>query len=218
MKIALLGAESTGKSQLVQDLAARFKALGLPVVQVSEYLREWCDQHQRTPEQHEQADVAHTQMSRILQAPEDHLVLADTTPLMTAVYSQMVFSDDSLNAQALAWQQQFDITLLTGLDLPWVADGLQRDGAHVREPVDQKIRHMLGMAGVPFQVIYGQGPQRLANTLYCIASAAAQLDSPMAKQLCQALSRPETLPQWTGPCETCGDGECEHRLFTRLLN
>ena len=218
MKIALLGAESTGKSQLAQDLATRFKALGLPVVLVKEYLREWCDQQQRTPEKHEQAEVAQTQMSRILQAPQDHLVLADTTPLMTAVYSQMVFKDDSLNTQALTWQQQFDITLLTGLDLPWVADGLQRDGAHVREPVDQKIRHLLGVAGVPYQVIYGQGPQRLANALYCIASAAAKLHGTMAKQLCQALSRPESLPTWTGPCETCGDGECEHRLFTRLLS
>lgn len=217
MKIALLGAESTGKSQLAKDIGQQFTQLGWPVVRVDEYLREWCERERRTPHMHEQAQVAQIQMSRVLQAPPNTLVLSDTTPLMTAVYSQMVFGDHSLDAQALLWQKEFDITLLTGLDLPWVADGLQRDGPHVREPVDQKIRDMLGMGGVNFQVIYGQGPQRLANALYCIASAAAKLDSPMARQLCEVLSRPEALPKWTGPCETCGDGECEHRLFTRLL-
>lgn len=62
---------------------------------------------------------------------------------MTAVYSQMVFDDHSLDAFALEQHALFDITLLTGLDLTWVSDGLQRVGAHVREPVDQKVRQLL---------------------------------------------------------------------------
>ena len=217
MKIALLGAESTGKSELARALCERFSQLALPVVRVDEHLRDWCQREQRTPERHEQADIAHTQMQHILEAPAQHVVVADTTPLMTAVYSQMVFNDHSLNASAIQWQQQFDITLLTGFDLPWVADGLQRDGAHVREPVDQKIRQLLSTANVRYQVVYGLGDQRLDNALFCIAREAAKHASELAQRLHQALARSETLPQWTGPCETCGDGECEHRLFTRLV-
>ena len=217
MKIALLGAESTGKSELARALCERLSQLALPVVRVDEHLRDWCQREQRTPERDEQADIARTQMLHVLQAPAQHVVVADTTPLMTAVYSQMVFNDHSLDASAIQWQQQFDITLLTGLDLPWVADGLQRDGAHVREPVDQKIRQLLSTANVRYQVVYGMGEQRLDNALFCIAREAAKHPTELAQRLHQALARSETQPKWTGPCETCGDGECEHRLFTRLV-
>jgi nicotinamide riboside kinase len=209
MKIALLGAESTGKSQLAQALCARLQQSGLTVHRVDEYLREWCDTHQRTPREDEQRHIVETQMARVLAAPTDAVVIADTTPLMTAVYSQMLFNDDRLDDMALAHQSVFDINLLTGLDVPWVSDGLQRDGSHVREPVDAAVRHMLGLAGLRYQVVYGTGEERLDNALFCIGRLAPE----WAKQL----ERPEPPTRWSGPCETCGDGDCEHRLFTRLV-
>jgi nicotinamide riboside kinase len=209
MKIALLGAESTGKSQLALALDARLCLSGLAVHRVDEYLREWCDTHQRTPRQDEQLHIVDTQIARVLAAPENAVVIADTTPLMTAVYSQLLFNDDRLDARAMAHQAVYDITLLMGMDVPWVSDGLQRDGAHVREPVDQRVRHLLGLAGLPYQVVYGTGKQRLDNALFCIARQAPHL----AKQL----ERPEPPTRWSGPCETCGDGDCELRLFTRLV-
>lgn len=209
MKIALLGAESTGKSQLAQALCARLQQSGLVVHRVDEYLREWCNTHQRTPRQDEQSHIVETQIARVQAAPAHAVVIADTTPLMTAVYSQMLFNDDSLNALALAHQLTYDVTLLTGLDLPWVSDGLQRDGPHVREPVDAAVRRMLGLAGVSYQVVYGTGTQRLENALFGIGRQAPD----WAKQL----ERPEPPTRWSGPCETCGDGDCEHRLFSRLV-
>ena len=42
MKIALLGAESTGKSRLADELASQLRAQGRSVVVVPEVLREWC--------------------------------------------------------------------------------------------------------------------------------------------------------------------------------
>jgi len=209
MKIALLGAESTGKSQLAQALDAHLQQSGLVVHRVDEYLREWCDTHQRTPRQNEQLHILETQIARVLAAPAGAVVIADTTPLMTAVYSQMLFNDDSLNALALTHQTVYDVTLLTGLDLPWIGDGLQRDGPQVREPVDQRLRHMLGLAELPYQVVYGTGDQRLGNALYGMGRQAPD----WAKQL----ERPEPPTRWSGSCETCGDGDCEHRLFSRLV-
>ena len=209
MKIALLGAESTGKTQLAKALGERLQKTGLLVHRVDEYLRTWCDKHQRTPRQDEQRHMIETQIAHEMVAPKGAVVIADTTPLMTAVYSQMLFNDDSLNTLAMAHQEVFDVTLLTGLDLPWVSDGLQRDGPHVREPVDAAVRHMLRLAGLPFQVVYGTGEQRLNNALFCIGRQAPD----RARQL----ERPETLARWNGTCETCGDGDCEHRLFTSLV-
>jgi hypothetical protein len=77
-----------------------------------------------------------TEQARAVEQAPPGWVVADTTPLMTAVYSHMLFDDDSLYPMALAHQALYDSTLVTGLDLPWVADGLQRDGPHAREPVD----------------------------------------------------------------------------------
>jgi hypothetical protein len=65
------------------------------------------------------------------------------------------------NTGILKQQSKFDVTLVMGLDVAWVADGLQRDGAHVREPVDTLLRQALTHASIPFMVVYGQGQARL---------------------------------------------------------
>ena len=76
---------------------------------------------------------------------------------MIAVYSDFVFADASLYAGALAAQRRCDLTLVTALDLPWQPDGLQRDGAHVRAPVDALLRSALAGAGIAFTTIAGVG-------------------------------------------------------------
>jgi nicotinamide riboside kinase len=68
MKIALLGAESTGKTQLAQSLAAHWTAQGDHALWVPELLREWCDREGRTPLAHEQWDICQEQARRVLLA------------------------------------------------------------------------------------------------------------------------------------------------------
>jgi nicotinamide riboside kinase len=104
-------------------------------------------------------------------AKEAEVVVADTTALMIAVYSELVFADHSLYAFAEAEQGRIDLTLLTALDLPWQADGLQRDGAHVRVPVDALVRAALARAAATFEVVSGSGPSRLASALASISGA-----------------------------------------------
>ena len=100
---------------------------------MGEWLRQWCDQAGRTPRPDEQAAIAHHQQHLIDQAAALHdLVVCDTTPLMTAVYSGLLFDDRSLDRYALEQQRRCHLTLLTALDIAWVAAGLQRDGPQVR--------------------------------------------------------------------------------------
>jgi NadR type nicotinamide-nucleotide adenylyltransferase len=154
--VALLGAECTGKSTLAEALARHFNA-GV----VGEYLREWCNAHGRTPLQHEQAHIAQTQAARIDAAARGHaLVFCDTTPLITALCSEHYFGDPSLTAGALAFQRRFDLTLLCAPDLPWEADGFQRDGPQVRERFDARLRAALDGAALPSVDIQGDWPQR----------------------------------------------------------
>lgn len=211
MKLALLGAESTGKTWLAQALAQHWQAGGQPVHAVGEYLREWCERAGRTPQPHEQAGIAHEQARRALATPPGHWLVTDTTPLMVAIYSDMLFDDRSLYEFALTHQRHYDLTLVTGLDLPWVPDGLQRDGPHVREPVDALVRAALARAGVAYQVVYGQGDERLVHALSAINSIAPQAVSKRAG----GGSGSKTGP-WRWACDKCSDPDCEHRLFTGL--
>ncbi|MCE4539925.1 ATP-binding protein [Pelomonas sp. P7] len=155
--IALLGAECTGKSTLAEALAAHFGA-GL----VTEYLREWCVAHGRTPERHEQSHIAAEQAARIAAAARRHaLVFCDTTPLITALCSQHYFDDDSLLAGAVAFQRRCDLTLLCAPDLPWEPDGIQRDGPAVRARFDARLRAALGAHALPWTDIGGDAGERL---------------------------------------------------------
>ncbi len=215
----MLGAESTGKTQLAHNLTQALRARGHQVHLVSEYLRSWCDQHSRTPRVDEQAAIAETQSTHIAQAaanttPNTSYLIADTTALMTAVYSELLFADTSLYPSALAQQRNFDATLITGLDLPWVADGLQRDGPQAREPVDACLRSQLSQANLRYQVVYGRGPARLQNALHAIDSIAGSAGRTSASG---RFSLKETKP-WKWNCEKCSDPECEHRLFSNLLH
>lgn len=162
--VAILGAESSGKTQLALALAQRLRSAGIDAKAVAEHLREFCELHGRTPRRDEQAEIAAAQTRRIAQAAEQHrVVIADTTALMTAVYSEIVFGDRSQYASVEAAQRECDLTLLMALDLPWQADGLQRDGAHVREPVDALVRAALGRIGQPYVVVAGRGEARVRS-------------------------------------------------------
>lgn len=212
MKLALLGAESTGKTQLSQELAQALRERGESVAVVAEYLREWCVREGRTPRPAEQEGIAREHERRVDEAAAGaRIVIADTTAVMVAIYSAMLFQDGSLYRFALERQRGYDLTLLTGLDLPWVADGLQRDGPHVREPVDGLVRQALADAGVAYRVVYGTGGERLRNAIGAIDSIAeGALRTRAAGQ--NDLDR----KSWPWSCDKCGDPGCEHRLFTRL--
>lgn len=210
MKIALLGAECTGKTTLAQFLAAALQARGQSTYCASEALREWCDQHDRTPQALEQIAIAHAQAQRVLQAPACDVLLADTTPLMTAIYSDIVFGDPSLYPFALAHHAFYDLTLLTGLDLPWVADGIQRDGTAMQRRVDARLREVLQAHGLRYSVVYGQGAQRSVCALGAIDQCA--------QQAANGPACPDTgQSRWQWVCDKCSDAQCEHQMFSSLL-
>jgi HTH-type transcriptional repressor of NAD biosynthesis genes len=217
LRVAVVGAESTGKTSLTQALADVLSHRDQSVHTVNEELRHWCEREGRTPQAHEQMAIAqqqgHSAQKWAEQFPQSWL-LSDTTPLMTAVYSHFLFDDQSLYPMALAHQALYDITLVTGLDLTWVADGLQRDGPQVRVPVDNLVRQALEGAGLPYRVVYGQGPRRLNNALLALGLPGEDLSAQQSRVDGQFLIN-QGRSIWQ--CNECSDPACEHQLFTGLL-
>jgi len=211
--VALLGAESTGKTELAKALVKSLEARGTPCTLVSEYLREWCDREGRVPRPEEQQAIVTEQTRRIVAAAAQGDVIADTTALMTAIYSDLLFNDASLYPEALTAQRTYAVTLVTALDVPWVADGLQRDGPHVREPVDALLRKALTQGDIAYSVVHGSGRSRLTNALTAIDFLTRSAAVPTHSN--PSGSRSESH-SWT--CDRCSDSDCEHRLFSDLLN
>jgi len=202
LNVAVLGAECTGKSSLVTALQAHWQARGATVHVAHEVLRQWCDQQGRTPLALEQRGIAQAQAKLVEQARGGDFLIADTSPLMTAIYSDVLFQDLSLYPFALQHQRNYHYTLVTGLDLPWQADGLQRDGPVMRERIDARLRDVLQREGLAFSMVYGNGPARLASALAVLepgTSAHAQKGG-----------------AWRWLCDKCSDSRCEHRLFSDL--
>ncbi len=173
--ICLIGAECTGKTVLAQQLAAVFGGVVVP-----EVLRDWCITHARTPQAHEQAALLQAQIHQENQAKalinkeQGAMVFCDTAPLLTAVYSLHYFADDSLLAVAHAHHHRYVLTLWLQPDLPWVADGLQRDGLDTQAAVHALLSQQLA-GHAPVVRITGNGPARLQAARSALTTAIARL-------------------------------------------
>ena len=169
LKIAILGAECTGKTTLLADMAAHLRARGARVSVVDEVLRQWCAAQGRTPHAGEQAAILHAQIAAVDAAAGCDYLLCDTTPLMTAVYSDLLFGDPSLYPLAVAQQRRYPLTLLAASDLPWQADGIQRDGPATRDQVDRRLREVLQIHALTVCPVCGVGADRLASATAALA-------------------------------------------------
>ena len=164
LRVAIVGAECTGKTTLAAALAERLPALWVP-----EWLREFCAVRGRTPTAAEQAGLVREQLAREADAVERATraglawVLLDSTPLVTALYSVEIFGDDTLLEAAVAHQRGYALTLWTDVDVAWQADGIQRDGPSARAAFHARLRDALRVHEVPHHLIRGDAKTRLAS-------------------------------------------------------
>jgi NadR type nicotinamide-nucleotide adenylyltransferase len=151
-RIAILGAESTGKSTLAEALAARHGTVWVP-----EYLREFVDAEGRVPREDDQVAIARMQLARedAMAARAQRWLFCDTTPLMTAVYSRIYWGRVPPALLALEAAHDYALTVVAAPDLPWVPDGLQRESEAVRMRVHAQLLAVLAARGVPFVMVAG---------------------------------------------------------------
>ncbi|HVE53073.1 MAG TPA: AAA family ATPase [Ramlibacter sp.] len=165
-RVALLGGESTGKTTLAQALA---EALG--TAWVPEYGRELWEAQRGELAFEDMLRIARTQVEREEALAQDaHGVLVcDTTPLTTALYSEVLFGAVAGELERLSWRA-YDLVFLCAPDFDFVQDGTRRDGAF-RAFQHDWYGATLQRRGVAHRVLAGTPEQRLMLALAAVGGS-----------------------------------------------
>ena len=178
ISVLLLGGECTGKTTLANGLsqALRGSECERSATIVPEVVRDFVARSQRLPTQNEQEEILRTQQGllddAIAASPANGVVICDPAPIMTAVYSLQYFNDDSLVASALARmgyaaKKSRTLVVWCSPDIPWQADGIQREGPQARARTHELIETQVvpAIASLPVVVSLGTLADRVAQVL-----------------------------------------------------
>lgn len=170
-KILILGAECTGKSTLASALHSQLNQYGKAHL-CPEYLRLFVHQHKRLPSAKEQLNIAKSQKDFEQQANNHRWVICDTGPLLTAIYSEQVFGEcpQELNNFSID-SFDYDLVLLTEIDFPWIADGIQRDGPEAQQETHRRLIKKLNELQIPHHKITGNVEERLTQVRKILGSS-----------------------------------------------
>jgi NadR type nicotinamide-nucleotide adenylyltransferase len=160
-RVVLIGPECTGKTWLAGELAARYGVPWAP-----EHAREYVDRHGVALSY---ADV--DPIGRGQEAGEDSaiaraiaegapLVVLDTDLVSTMVYSRHYYGDCPGWIAEQAARRLGELYLLHHVDVPWVADGNQREQPERRKELFERFRATLAGLGAHVAEVIGPWDQR----------------------------------------------------------
>ena len=155
-RVCVFGPESTGKSTLTQNLARHFDTVAVP-----EYARTHLE---RQGGEIDASDIPLIARGQV--ASEDALVFnanrvlfCDTDLVLTTIWSDGLFQtcDDWVRQEAES--RQFDLYLLTDVDVPWVEDSV-RYLPEERQSFLKRCIEELERLGRPYQLLSGGWERR----------------------------------------------------------
>jgi HTH-type transcriptional regulator, transcriptional repressor of NAD biosynthesis genes len=170
-RICLFGPESTGKSVLAARLAAHFRT-----AYVAEHARPLLDHRNGAVEEADIPFIARGQVAaeEAMARQANRLLFCDTDPLLTTVWSDVLYGRCGDDVARLAAARTYDLYLLLDVDCEWVDDG-QRFLSYRREEFFDRCRATLERLGRPYVAIGG------ANWDERFDHAVAAIDDAMSR-------------------------------------
>jgi NadR type nicotinamide-nucleotide adenylyltransferase len=157
LKVVVTGSECTGKTTLARELAAHHGTACS-----EEYARRYVDEH---PGPLSASDVEPIACGQML--AEDaaistarRLVILDTDLVSTVVYARHYYGACPAWVEETAQRRLGHLYLLLHPDVPWVADGPQRDRPHRREELHEAFRAALASWGASICHVRGDWEAR----------------------------------------------------------
>jgi nicotinamide riboside kinase len=163
-KILVTGPESTGKTELAAALTRHFGGTMVP-----EYARRYVEGLKRP---YRFADVEHIAQ---VQAGEyetagrsEGWIFFDTWLIITRTWMEVVWHRVPGWVDRIINEARFDLVLLCGTDLPWVADPVRENGGERREMLLETYIAQLERLNWKWRMVTGRGPDRVAGAIYAI--------------------------------------------------
>jgi len=168
-RVVVVGPESTGKTQLTQQLAAHYH-----VPWVHEVARDYLDKLQRPYRYQDLLQIAKEQVNLEQQVAQAHCCFCDTDLLVIKVWSMIKYQKVHPWIEERLVQAPADFYLLTTVDLPWEPDPLREHPMH-REELFEVYQQQLNQYGFPHALVSGVGDLRLKNAIEQVDSLCKQI-------------------------------------------
>jgi NadR type nicotinamide-nucleotide adenylyltransferase len=165
LRVVVTGSECTGKTTLAEALAEHYSAVFVP-----EFVRHYVREKGTAPGYRDVEAIARGQieLEKRLAADASQLLIQDTDLLSTVVYSRHYFGRCPRWIEYAMRRRAAQIYLLAGIDVPWVADGDQRDRGDRREEMQQLFRQALSDRRLEFIEVCGPRQRRLEAAISAI--------------------------------------------------
>jgi NadR type nicotinamide-nucleotide adenylyltransferase len=165
LKIAIVGAESTGKSDLAQNLAEYFQTIW-----VKEYARQYLENKTEKYTYNDILTIAQEQHQQAQEAMDAYqhqeFIFFDTELLVTKIWAEYVFGECHQWILDTLPYQNFDFYLLTNIDLPWQADPLrEHPEPEKRIELHNLYKQNLIDFSFAFAEVSGEGNERVQNAI-----------------------------------------------------
>lgn len=171
-KVAVIGAESTGKTTLARSLALRFQTVWVP-----ENAREYMNVN---PGEYNVEDIEKISREQLaqekrLEASANGFLFVDTELIISKVWSIDVFGTCPEWIENEISHKQYDLYLLTANDLPWVADPV-RVNSQRRDYFFNWYKRELESHSLPYEVVTGRYEARLLSAITAIRKHFGHFD------------------------------------------
>ncbi len=165
LKVAIIGPESTGKSEMAAYLAKHYHCLWVP-----EYAREYCSTLDRECTIDDELAIFDGQlvlekrMEEQAKSLQHNLLICDTTIITVKVWCEHVFGFCPERVQEEYDQRAYDVYLLMKDDLPWQDDPL-RNFPNERAYFMSLYTRLMEEKGAKYHVVDGVGETRFQNAV-----------------------------------------------------
>ena len=155
-RVSVFGPESTGKSTLAVQLARE-----LETVHVPEFARGYLESRGGVFTRPELDVLGEGQIALedALAHDANRVLICDTDPLLSTVWSEVMYGEPSSWLRAAAGGRRYELTLLCDVDLPWVDDIVRYLPAQ-RTGFYERCEAALRAAGRRYTIVRGSGEAR----------------------------------------------------------
>ena len=165
IKIAIVGAESTGKSTLTKQLAQHYNSVYVP-----EFARSYFnlnDINNYTINDINQITQKQIELENELMSKANRFLFCDTAMITLKLWALNEFNTESDIISHAFSNRTYDLFLICNNDVPWEDDG-QRKHKHLREHLFKWNKHELIKHNLNYKIVKCIGSERLDNAVNII--------------------------------------------------